>query len=184
MIGGRAHPRVRSISMNGNMNGNSWYTDIIRTKYFTFRKYSEIVRPSPSQAFVFIDERPEDIDDGYFLVFLDREDAWGNMPAIYHNGACGFSFAMVMRRPTNGWTRTRWHRSECPPIPGARVTCRGFRNGPRPPSPPTEREQVGRPPMDRDGHRFRRERRFRSGHSGSPPGEEPEGVSSVAIPGV
>ena len=93
LIGGRAHPRVRSISMNGNMNGNSWYTDIIRTKYFTFRKYSEIVRPSPSQAFVFIDERPEDIDDGYFLVFLDREDAWGNMPAIYHNGACGLSFA-------------------------------------------------------------------------------------------
>jgi len=91
MIGGRAHPRVRSISMNGNMNGNSWYTDLIKAKYHTYRKYSEIHRPS--QAFVFIDERPEEIDDGYFLVFLDRQDAWGNMPAIYHNGACGFSFA-------------------------------------------------------------------------------------------
>jgi prepilin-type N-terminal cleavage/methylation domain-containing protein/prepilin-type processing-associated H-X9-DG protein len=92
-IAGHALPRVRSMSMNGNMNGSSWYTDLIRTKYYTFRKYSEIVRPSPSQAFVFIDERPEEIDDGYFLVFLDREDAWGNLPAIYHNGACGLSFA-------------------------------------------------------------------------------------------
>jgi prepilin-type processing-associated H-X9-DG protein len=75
------------------MNGNSWYTDIIRRTYYTFRKYSEIINPSPSQAFVFIDERPEDIDDGYFLVFLDRQDSWGNMPAIYHNGASGLSFA-------------------------------------------------------------------------------------------
>jgi prepilin-type N-terminal cleavage/methylation domain-containing protein/prepilin-type processing-associated H-X9-DG protein len=93
LIGGRALPRVRSISMNGNMNGSSWYTDIIKTKYYTFRKYSEILKPSPSQAFVFIDERPEEIDDGYFLVFLDRQDAWGNLPAIYHNGASGLSFA-------------------------------------------------------------------------------------------
>jgi prepilin-type N-terminal cleavage/methylation domain-containing protein/prepilin-type processing-associated H-X9-DG protein len=92
-IGGRVHPRVRSISMNGNMNGSSWYTTEIEGQYFTFRKYGEIVTPSPSSAFVFIDERPEEIDDGYFLVFLNREDAWGNLPAIYHNGASGLSFA-------------------------------------------------------------------------------------------
>ena len=92
-IGTKVHPRVRSMSMNGNMNGSSWYTDIIRITWYTYRKYSEIVTPSPAQAFVFIDERPEEIDDGYFLVFLDRQDGWGNMPAIYHNGACGLSFA-------------------------------------------------------------------------------------------
>lgn len=92
-LGGQVIPRVRSISMNGNMNGSSWYTDIINKKYYTFRKYSEIVRPSPSQAFVFLDEHPDGIDDGYFLVFVDRKDLWGNLPANYHNGACGFSFA-------------------------------------------------------------------------------------------
>ena len=91
-IGGKRYARVRSISMNGNMNGNSWYTALIK-KYFTFRKYSEIVRPSPTEAFVFLDEHPDSIDDGYFLVFLDRRQLWGNMPANYHNGACGFSFA-------------------------------------------------------------------------------------------
>jgi len=92
-IGGQVLPRVRSISMNGNMNGDSWYTAIIRNTYYTYRKYSEILDPSPSMAFVFIDEREEEIDDGYFLVFLDRGDQWGNMPAIYHNFAGGLSFA-------------------------------------------------------------------------------------------
>jgi prepilin-type N-terminal cleavage/methylation domain-containing protein/prepilin-type processing-associated H-X9-DG protein len=92
-IGGRVHPRVRSVSMNGNMNGDSWYTAEIRNTHFTFKKYTEIVRPSPSQAFVFLDEHPDGIDDGYFLVFVNRRRLWGNMPANYHNGACGFSFA-------------------------------------------------------------------------------------------
>jgi prepilin-type N-terminal cleavage/methylation domain-containing protein/prepilin-type processing-associated H-X9-DG protein len=92
-IAGRSHPRVRSISMNGNMNGNSWYTDLIKTKYYTYRKTTDIANPSPSQAFVFLDEHPDGIDDGYFLVFVDRKELWGNLPANYHNGACGFSFA-------------------------------------------------------------------------------------------
>ena len=92
-ISGRNYPRNRSISMNGNMNGDSWYTAEINDTHFTFRKYSSIIRPSPSEAFVFLDEHPEAIDDGYFLVFLNRHHLWGNMPANYHNGACGFSFA-------------------------------------------------------------------------------------------
>jgi len=92
-IGGVRHRRVRSMSMNGCMNGDSWYTAEINGLYYTFRKYGEIQTPSPSQAFVFIDEREEEIDDGYFLVFMNREDSWANMPAIYHNGAAGLSFA-------------------------------------------------------------------------------------------
>jgi prepilin-type N-terminal cleavage/methylation domain-containing protein len=84
---GKQYPRVRSISMNGNMNGNSWYTAIIEPTYFTYRKMSDIVRPPPSLAFVFLDEHPDDIDDGYFLVFEDKQATWGNCPANYHNGA-------------------------------------------------------------------------------------------------
>ena len=92
-IGNIPYPRVRSISMNGNMNGNSWYTAIIDATFYTFRKYTEILRPPPVQAFVFLDEHPDDIDDGYFFVILDKKGVWGNVPANYHNGACGFSFA-------------------------------------------------------------------------------------------
>jgi len=92
-LGGRAHPRVRSVSMNGNMNGDSWYTAEIARSHFTYRKLGDLKRPSPSEAFVFLDEHPDGIDDGYFLVFVNRHHLWGNMPANYHNGACGLSFA-------------------------------------------------------------------------------------------
>ncbi len=92
-LGNKVIPRVRSVAMNGNMNGSSWYTDEIRSTHITFRKQSEVVRPSPSEAFVFLDEHPDGIDDGYFLVFVNRRQLWGNLPANYHNGACGFSFA-------------------------------------------------------------------------------------------
>jgi len=84
-------PRVRSMSMNGNMNGNSWYTAQTRQTYFTFRKLSEIVRPPPARAFVFLDESPSTLDDGYFLVVFDTT-IWGNDPGNFHNGACGLSF--------------------------------------------------------------------------------------------
>ncbi len=92
-IGGKVFPRVRSIAMNGNVNGDSWYTAEIKATHITYRKYSEMNRPGPSQTFVFLDEHPDGIDDGYFLVFVNRHLLWGNMPANYHNGACGLSFA-------------------------------------------------------------------------------------------
>lgn len=108
--GGAYSPRVRSISMNGCMNGNSWYTAQIGN-YFTFRKTTEVLRPAPSLAFVFLDEHPESIDDGYFLVYVDRTALWANMPANYHNGACGFSFAdghaeIRKWRDPDTWPRT------------------------------------------------------------------------------
>ncbi len=91
-ISGQRHPRTRSISMNGCMNGNSWHTaDLERANWWTYRKLTEISRPS--SQFVFIDEREDSIDDGYLLVFVNNYDNWGNMPAIYHNGASGLGFA-------------------------------------------------------------------------------------------
>jgi len=85
-------PRVRSMSMNGNMNGNSWYTAQTSQTYFTFRKLAQIIRPTPAQAFVFLDESPSTLDDGYFLVVFGSI-IWGNDPGNFHNGACGLSFA-------------------------------------------------------------------------------------------
>ncbi len=90
-IGTAVFPRVRSMSMNGCINGASWYTDEIDRDFYTFRKLSSII--APSGKYVFLDEHPDAIDDGYHLVFVNRVHLWGNMPANYHNGACGFSFA-------------------------------------------------------------------------------------------
>jgi prepilin-type N-terminal cleavage/methylation domain-containing protein/prepilin-type processing-associated H-X9-DG protein len=90
-IGRNSYPRTRSISMNGNMNGDSWYTLTIEKTWWTFRKMSQI--QMPTKMFVFIDEREETVDDGYFLVGLDDNKTWGNLPAISHNGAGGLGFA-------------------------------------------------------------------------------------------
>ena len=38
-------------------------------------------------------EHPDTINDGFFMNRLAEEPKWGNLPASYHNGACGFSFA-------------------------------------------------------------------------------------------
>jgi len=92
-IAKKRYPRTRSISMNGNMNGDSWYTAEIRKTFWTYKKESELIRPGPSSTFVFLDEREEGVDDGYFLVFLNRKYLWGNLPAVYHSGAGGLSFA-------------------------------------------------------------------------------------------
>jgi prepilin-type N-terminal cleavage/methylation domain-containing protein len=51
--------------------------------------------PQPSQIFSFLDEHPDSINDGYFDAGQGTPSArqpWGDVPASYHNGACGFSF--------------------------------------------------------------------------------------------
>jgi hypothetical protein len=58
--------------------------------YVQFFKYSVI--PRPSDIFVFLDEHPDSITDGYFINKLYRTE-WRRLPASYHDGAACFSFA-------------------------------------------------------------------------------------------
>lgn len=89
--GGVWRPRVRSISMSGWMGPNSpaW-----NPGYVVFSKVSQMSKLSPSQALVFLDEREDSIDDGYYAVNMDR-NAWQlvNFPGGFHNRAGGLSFA-------------------------------------------------------------------------------------------
>jgi prepilin-type N-terminal cleavage/methylation domain-containing protein/prepilin-type processing-associated H-X9-DG protein len=55
-----------------------------------FLKQSQV--PRPSRTWLVIDEHPDSINDGYF-VNNPAASAWQDLPASYHNGACGFSFA-------------------------------------------------------------------------------------------
>lgn len=48
--------------------------------------------PRPAKTWLFIDEHPDSINDGYFIN-SPTASAWQDIPASYHNGACGFSFA-------------------------------------------------------------------------------------------
>jgi prepilin-type processing-associated H-X9-DG protein len=48
-----------------------------------------------SKTWVFSDEHPDSINDGIqYTPTSDGEDSeWGDLPASYHVGACGFAFA-------------------------------------------------------------------------------------------
>jgi prepilin-type N-terminal cleavage/methylation domain-containing protein/prepilin-type processing-associated H-X9-DG protein len=89
-IEGQNLPRVRSMSMNNYMNGTGARLD---SNYFIFRRQADILNPSPSSAWVFIDEREDSINDGYFGVAVDKQYAIIDYPASYHNGAGGLTFA-------------------------------------------------------------------------------------------
>jgi prepilin-type N-terminal cleavage/methylation domain-containing protein/prepilin-type processing-associated H-X9-DG protein len=80
--------RIRSISMNFSLGSAS----IVNRGAVVARKLSDIIHPAPAQRWVFVDEHPDSINNGYFTVFMER-DAWEDLPASYHNSACGFSFA-------------------------------------------------------------------------------------------
>jgi prepilin-type N-terminal cleavage/methylation domain-containing protein/prepilin-type processing-associated H-X9-DG protein len=97
MIGGA--PTVRSMSMNAWMNplpGESWnsvkgYSGNLLLK--DFRKQSDIVSPGPSLCWVTIDENPFSINDGWFVCDPNSPARWYDVPASYHNGAGGLSYA-------------------------------------------------------------------------------------------
>jgi len=113
-------PRVRSISMNGYLGERAApYT----AGYWQFKKISEIVAPKPSEAFVFIDERDDSINDG--LLFIDMSGFDPQTPSAYtiidypadwHNRGVNLSFA-------DGHTETwRWKdRRTMPPHNGQQI---------------------------------------------------------------
>jgi prepilin-type processing-associated H-X9-DG protein len=86
--------RVRSVSMNSNLgrgNDKLWYGDQYHQIY---EKMAQIVRPPPSQLWVLVDEHPDSINDACFFTDMSTSIAyWVDLPASYHNGACGYSFA-------------------------------------------------------------------------------------------
>jgi prepilin-type processing-associated H-X9-DG protein len=55
------------------------------------RKMAHIIDPAPSSTWVFIDEHPDGINDGYFAI--SPMNSWIDLPASYHEGACGLAFA-------------------------------------------------------------------------------------------
>lgn len=87
-------PRNRSISMNGYVGdyNNTMSTIYAQSAYRTYLKTTAMTLPGPSTTWVFLDEHPDSINDGLFGVYM-TQNRWDDVPASYHNGACGFSFA-------------------------------------------------------------------------------------------
>jgi prepilin-type processing-associated H-X9-DG protein len=57
--------------------------------YRQFFKASQV--PYPSDIFLFIEEHPDSIDDGYFINKIDSFE-WHDLPASYHDGGTPISF--------------------------------------------------------------------------------------------
>lgn len=63
--------------------------------YLCYVKMNDIVgsAPGPASLWAFVDEHPDTIDDAYLIIDPTDNDRWFNLPASYHNGAAGFTFA-------------------------------------------------------------------------------------------
>jgi len=92
-------PRVRSISMNGFIGGTTEKDLYGYSTYRLFLKETDFTAPGPAKTWVFVDEHPDSINDGLFAMHMPTSTSWPtyttweDIPASYHNGACGFSFA-------------------------------------------------------------------------------------------
>ncbi|HEX4349014.1 MAG TPA: type II secretion system protein, partial [Verrucomicrobiae bacterium] len=98
--------RVRSVSMNGWINPGR--TNGSDTPYWSepFQKFTQPAdfnRKSPTDIFVFLDERAESINDGWLFMSMNGYNSDGtidtsnlgvlDLPAVYHVKASAFSFA-------------------------------------------------------------------------------------------
>jgi prepilin-type processing-associated H-X9-DG protein len=109
--------RVRSVSMNGYVNG--YQGDLTPVAGWNmYRKLSDVTNPRPSDLWVFVDEHPDSINDGWLIVSWAMAGDWSDMPASYHNGGCGFGFA-------DGHSQTHRWRDAGTLMPVRKVTYAG-----------------------------------------------------------
>lgn len=93
--------RPRSFSMNSYIGpyDPTWTSTVneFNTSFTQFLKLAQM--PTPSAIFVTMDEHPDSINDGYLDDNGDPNitkwpaQNWNDLPASFHNGACGVSFA-------------------------------------------------------------------------------------------
>ena len=104
--------RVRSYSMNAMIGDAGELSAKGRNdnnpNYVQFFRITDILRPS--DIFVFVEEHPDSINDGYFLNVYYKNQ-WIDLPASYHGSASSFAFA-------DGHAQLhRWSRaSTCQPL--------------------------------------------------------------------
>ena len=83
--------RVRSISGNIGVGDGNAETGPWNAVYKHIKNTSDFVYPPPGETWVFLDEHPDSINDAGF--FNPNLWSWIDVPATYHAGAAGFSFA-------------------------------------------------------------------------------------------
>jgi prepilin-type N-terminal cleavage/methylation domain-containing protein/prepilin-type processing-associated H-X9-DG protein len=117
--------RIRSYSMNALVgNAGAFSTNGYNSNDPGYRQFFKLAQmPRPADIFVFLDEHPDSIDDGYFVNKQTASGAyassvvtypeWTDLPGSYHNRSAAFSFA-------DGHSSLhRWQgaRTACPSVP-------------------------------------------------------------------
>jgi prepilin-type N-terminal cleavage/methylation domain-containing protein/prepilin-type processing-associated H-X9-DG protein len=108
--------RVRSVSMNLMIGDAGEFSrsgaNVNNPDYRQFFKTTQV--PEPARIFVFIEEHPDSINDGYFI---DQPETrrWMDLPASWHSGAANLSFADG-HSETHRW---RFASTKPPPRPDA-----------------------------------------------------------------
>jgi prepilin-type processing-associated H-X9-DG protein len=82
--------RIRSVALNSLVGDPGELTNRFNPAYVQFFKTPDL--REPSRIFVFLDEHPDTLNDGFFMNRLD-EPRWGNLPGSHHNGAANLTFA-------------------------------------------------------------------------------------------
>jgi prepilin-type N-terminal cleavage/methylation domain-containing protein/prepilin-type processing-associated H-X9-DG protein len=99
---GGTFPRVRSMSMSQAFGPGDWLdpagfqVNTTAKKYRVYYKTADIIDPAPSMCYVLLDEHPDSINAGGFANMMVENPAQArvvDVPASYHNGAAGISFA-------------------------------------------------------------------------------------------
>ena len=93
---GAKGPRVRSVSMNAYVGGQSTDPNMLNNgfnTYVIYNKLTSMVAPGPSDIWVFLDEQGDSINDGFFFVAMGQTTSWYDRPAAYHGGTGAFAFA-------------------------------------------------------------------------------------------
>lgn len=81
--------RIRSFSMNSLVGNPGELTNRFNPKMVQFYQISDVTKPS--EIYVFLDEHPDTINDGFFMNRWE-EYKWGNLPASYHDDSANLSF--------------------------------------------------------------------------------------------
>jgi prepilin-type N-terminal cleavage/methylation domain-containing protein/prepilin-type processing-associated H-X9-DG protein len=96
--GGKLYPRVRSVSMNCWLNSDAPWNG--ESQYKVMRRIADMNFPGPTGIWLITDEREDRINNGFFVVdmagFNPRSPGsfqLVDIPASYHNGAGGVTFA-------------------------------------------------------------------------------------------
>ena len=93
-------PRTRSFSMNSLVGDPGELTNKFNPSFTQFFKDTAVT--APANTFVYLDEHPDTLNDGFFMNRLEETPKWGNLPASHHDGAGNLVFA-------DGHTEThRW----------------------------------------------------------------------------